>query len=128
MLSIFLSFKPISLSQVYKAFEEQVLSGTGEYYSKDGETAIQKFYVEGKSFVEYMKYVQNRLNDELKRAKLLHPSSQSPLMQLCCKILIEKHIDAFDSEFTVGKSIPLQPSALLKWLVYFLFLDILKRQ
>lgn len=89
------------VTQVYKAFEEQVLNGTSEYYSKDGETAMQKFYVERQSFVEYMKYVQNRLNDELKRAKLLHPSSQTPLMHLCCKILIEKHIDAFDAEFRV---------------------------
>lgn len=66
---------------------------------------MEKFYVERKSFIEYMKYVQTRLNDELKRAKLLHPSSQTPLMQLCCKILIEKHIDAFDAEFRVWKSI-----------------------
>lgn len=87
--------------QVYKAFEEQVLIGTSEYYSKDGEAAMQKFYHERASFVEYMKYVQNRLNDELKRAKLLHPSSQIPLMQLCCKVLIEKHIDTFDAEFRV---------------------------
>lgn len=86
------------LSQVYKAFEEQVLNGTSEYYSKDGETAMQKF---SESFVEYMKYVQTRLNDELKRAKLLHPTSQTPLMQLCCRILIEKHMDAFDTEFRV---------------------------
>lgn len=90
---------------MYKAFEEQVLIGTREYYSKDGETAIQKFYVERGSFVEYMKYVQNRLNDELKRAKLLHPSSQTALMQLCCEILIEKHIETFDTEFKVWKSI-----------------------
>lgn len=62
---------------------------------------MQKFYVEQKSFVEFMKYVQSRLNDELKRAKFLHPSSQTPLMQLCCKILIEKHIDTFDAEFRV---------------------------
>ena len=48
-----------------------------------------------------MKYVQNRLNDELKRAKLLHPSSQTPLMQLCCEILIGNHIDTFDTEFRV---------------------------
>lgn len=91
--------------QVYKAFEEQVLIGTSEYYSKDGETAMQKFYHDRSSFVEYMKYVQSRLNDELKRAKLLHPSSQVPLMQLCCKVLIEKHIDIFDTEFKVWKSI-----------------------
>lgn len=90
---------------MYKAFEEQVLSGTSEYYSKDGETAMQKFCVERQSFVEYMKYVQSRLNDELKRAKLLHPSSQTPLMQLCCRILIEKYIDAFDTEFRVWKFI-----------------------
>lgn len=90
--------------QVYKAFEEQVLNGTSEYYAKDGETAMHKFYVERKSFVEYMKYVQSRLNDELKRAKLLHPSSQAPLMQLCCRILVEKYIDTFDTEFRVCKS------------------------
>lgn len=62
---------------------------------------MQKFYVEKKSFVEYMKYIQARLTDEMKRTKMLHPSTETPLMQLCYKILIEKHLDIFDAEFKV---------------------------
>lgn len=86
---------------MYKEFEERILNATTEYYSKDGESAMQKFYVDGKSFVEYMKYIQIRLNDEIKRTKMLHPSTETPLMQLCYKILIEKHLDIFDAEFKV---------------------------
>lgn len=87
---------------MYRLFEERVLNATSEYYSKDGESAMQKFYVEGKSFVDYMKYIKTRLTDEIKRTKMLHPSSEAPLMQLCYKILIEKHLEIFDAEFKVG--------------------------
>lgn len=89
---------------MYKLFEERVLNATSEYYSKDGESAMQKFYVKGKSFVEYMKFIQTRLNDEFKRTKMLHPTTETPLMQLCYKILIEKHLEIFDGEFKVGIS------------------------
>lgn len=93
---------------MYKLFEERVLTGTSQYYSKDGETVLQKFYVEQKSFVEYMKYIKNRLNDEIKRTKMLHHSTEAPLMELCYKILIEKHLEIFDAEFRVRTSLILQ--------------------
>lgn len=83
------------------------MSGTSEYYSKDGEWAMQKFYLEQKSFVEYMKYIKTRLNDEIKRTKMFHPSTEKPLMQLCYNRLIEKHLEIFDVEFRVR--IPLYP-------------------
>lgn len=86
---------------MYKLFEERVLNATNEYYSKDGESAMEKFYVQGKSFVEYMKYIQTRLYDEVKRTTMLHPSTETPLMQLCHNILIEKQLEIFDAEFRV---------------------------
>lgn len=82
-------------------FEERILIGTSEYYSKDGEAALQKFYVEQKSFVDYMKFVRTRLHDEIKRTKMLHPPTEISLMRICYKVLIEKHIDIFDAEFRV---------------------------
>lgn len=86
---------------MYKLFEERILNATTEYYSKDGESAMEKFYVEGKSFVEYMKYIQTRLFVETKRTTMFHPSTETPLMQLCYKILIEKQLEIFDAEFQV---------------------------
>lgn len=86
---------------MYKLFEERVLNTTSEYYSKDGESAMQTYYVEGKSFVNYMTYIKTCLTDEIKRTKMLHPSTETPLMQLCYKILIEKHLEIFDAEFKV---------------------------
>lgn len=107
---------------MYKLFEERVLNATSEYYSKDGESAMQKFYVEGKSFVDYMKYIKNRLTDEIKRTKMLHPSTETPLMQLCYKILIEKHLETFDAEFKVSDFYfkeEFYPRNLLNYLILF---------
>lgn len=86
---------------MYKLFEKRVLTATSKYYYNDGESALQKYYVAGKSFVDYMKYIKNRLTDEMKRIKMLHPTTETPLMQLCYKILIEKHLEIFDAEFKV---------------------------
>lgn len=80
------------------------MSATSEYYRKDGESAMEKYYVEGKSFVEYMKFIQARLYDEIKRTKMLHPTSETPLMKLCYDILIGKPLEIFDAEFQVGMS------------------------
>lgn len=63
--------------------------------------AIQKWYIDQKLFMDYVKYVHSRLNDEMKRAKLLHPSTQTALMQVAYDRLIDKRLEIFDAEFRV---------------------------
>lgn len=90
--------------QVYALFEQRILDGTQEYYSKDSEKAMQQFYIDEKSFVAYLKHVQSSLHDEMKRATLLHPTTKTALMRVCCDSLITKHEDVFDAEFNVRLS------------------------
>lgn len=86
---------------MYKAFEQRILDGTLEYYSKVSETAMQKFYIDEKSFVAYLKHVQSSLLDEMKRATLLHSTTETALMRVCYDSLISKHEDVFCAEFQV---------------------------
>lgn len=87
--------------KVYHEFEKRVLEGSLEYYSKDGEKLLEDFFVKQHSFIAYIKNVQNRINDEIKRAKLLYKTTQKALMQVCYDTLIEKRLDIFDTEFRV---------------------------
>lgn len=104
-IGIFLTHSILSIQfQFYKTIEQRVLNDTTDHYNIDGESAMLKFYVEQKSFVEYMKYIHTRLNDERDRTKLFHPTTKKPLMEICYKILIEKRLDIFDAEFRVSIS------------------------
>lgn len=62
---------------------------------------MEDCYIVGKSLNNYILYAQNRFNDELKRAKLLHPTTHPKLMQVCSDALIAKHSTIFESEFHV---------------------------
>ncbi|XP_055319306.1 cullin-1-like [Sitodiplosis mosellana] len=87
---------------VYREFEKRVLEGTEIFYIKESGASIEKFYTEQHSFVKYMDHVKKRIDEEMKdRIKLLHVTTEEPLMAVLSDTLIKKHLELFDIEFRV---------------------------
>ncbi|KYR00662.1 cullin A [Tieghemostelium lacteum] len=82
--------------QVYKtSFEELFQTATENYYTNES----LKFISEN-SIADYMKKVEIRLNEEVKRVQqYLHPSTEADLIARCEKVLIEKHVEVIWNEF-----------------------------
>lgn len=83
------------LSLYRSAFEDQFIQETSEFYTKECNA-----YINEHSFIEYMKRVEHRLEEEHKRVgSYLHNSSQTRLIKACEEVLIKKHLDQFHKEF-----------------------------
>lgn len=88
--------------QVYKEFEKRVLEGTEIFYNQESLASIEKFFTEQHSFVKYMDHVKKCIDEEMKdRVKLLHITTEEPLMTVLSDTLIKRHLELFDSEFRV---------------------------
>lgn len=81
---------------IYKnSFENAFLENTELFYTNEGKTFLQE-----NSVGEYIKKVEQRLEEEESRVKLyLHKSTNNCLIATCERILIESHIELFQSEF-----------------------------
>ena len=84
--------------KVYKEyFEKRFLENTREFYSVESLALLDT-----NSVTEYMKKINNRLNEESRRViSYLHSSTTTDLMTICKNVFIELHVEVFHVEFQV---------------------------
>ncbi|XP_028899456.1 cullin homolog 1 isoform X3 [Zeugodacus cucurbitae] len=85
---------------VYKEhFENKFILKTAEFYKKESEV-----YLNNSSVSDYLKHVEDRLDEESKRVNrdefsYLHESTHNILIKTCEQALIEKHLVRLRAEF-----------------------------
>lgn len=83
---------------VYKdSFERRYLEGVERLCHQESSAFLEHII----PVTEYMRKVEQRFQDEQRRALLLHlhESTMPQIAKMCEKILIEKHLETFHSEF-----------------------------
>lgn len=81
-------FKMLVSLQIYQPFEKDFLQETTFFYGAEGNILVNEYEV-----AEYLKHVQNRIQEENDRSlRYLDISTKKPLLNIVEKQLIEKHI------------------------------------
>ena len=81
---------------VYKrSFEDVFIRKTEEFYSRES-----SYFISRKSITDYMKKVEERMNEEKKRVQTyLHTHTEERLQKICEKVFIENHLETLQCEF-----------------------------
>jgi cullin 1 len=82
--------------RIYQTFETEFLSRTEIFYTQES-----SHFIETNSISDYMKKVETRLAEEVRRRDaILHPSTESELTKRVEQVLVQKHMDRMHNEFS----------------------------